>query len=94
MHILQKIVLAVIPLIIGPAVLTALTLLQTEHGNAVTVAAFIVTLAVLGISLAAAQRIRKAIGPAGLKAVSKIISILLAAFAVHLVRMGIMEIVG
>lgn len=82
------------PLIIGPAVLTALTLLQTEYGNAVTVAAFIFILAVLGICLAVAPRIRKAIGPAGLNAVSKIISILLAAFAVHLVRMGIMDIIG
>lgn len=82
------------PLIIGPAVLTALTLLQKEQGNAVTVAAFVVTLAIVAAFLGAAARIRKAIGPAGLKAVSKIVSILLAAFAVHLIRIGIMDIVA
>jgi len=82
------------PLIVGPAVLTALTLLQTEYGRPVTVAALSVALILTGLALVAAELTKRALGTAGLKAVSKVISILLAGFGVHLVRVGIIEILA
>jgi multiple antibiotic resistance protein len=82
------------PLIVGPAVLTALTVLQSEHGNAATVAALLAALVITAIGLIASQFVKKVIGTGGLKAVSKIISILLAGFGVHLVRMGLIDILS
>ena len=80
------------PLIVGPAVLTALTVLQTEYGRGATIVAFLGALAVTALALVSADLVKRAIGTAGLKAVSKIISILLAGFGVHLVRLGIIQI--
>ncbi len=82
------------PLIAGPAVLTALTLLQVEYGRPVTVAALLATLAIVVACLAASRLIAGVVGAPGLKAVSKVISILLAGFGVHLVRVGVIEIMS
>ena len=82
------------PLIAGPAVLTALTVLQKLHGNAATLAAFLLTLAITGAALYFSGAIKRLITTGGLKAVSKIISILLAGFAVHLIRMGVTSFMG
>ena len=82
------------PLIVGPAVLTALTLLQGEYGRLATVTALLAALTVTAVSLMMSGWMKRVIGTAGLKAVSKIISILLAGFGVHLVRMGIIDILA
>lgn len=82
------------PLIVGPAVLAALTVIAHEQGNAITTAAFLSTLVIVAICLVFSQYIGRLIGTGGLKAVSKIISIFLAAFAVHLVRLGVMDILS
>jgi multiple antibiotic resistance protein len=82
------------PLIVGPAVLTTLTLLQKHYGNPVTLATFVVAIALVAAVLSLARPLTRLVGPASLKASSKIISILLAAFAVHLIRIGITEIVA
>jgi multiple antibiotic resistance protein len=82
------------PLIVGPAVLTAITILQVEYGNAVTVSALVAVLAVTGLALLVAEHAKVAIGTGGLMAVSKIISILLAGFGVHLVRTGLSDILA
>jgi len=80
------------PMIVGPAVLTALTLLQTSYGTAITLAALLVVLLITAGALVLAELIKGAIGTAGLKAISKIVSILLAGFGVHLIRVGIVAI--
>lgn len=82
------------PLIVGPAVLTSLTLLQAEYGNAVTVSALAAVIAITGTALLMSEHVKVIIGAAGLKAVSKVISILLAGFGVHLVRVGVIEIIS
>jgi len=82
------------PLIVGPAVLTALTVLQHEYGTVITMTSLVAALVVTAAGLALADRVQSVIGTAGLKAVSKIISILLAGFGVHLVRLGVMEILA
>jgi len=82
------------PLIIGPAVLTAITLLQNQYGNALAGAAFIVTIAILAGALAVARHIARFVGSSGLAAISKVVSILLAAFAVRLIRTGVTAIIS
>jgi len=82
------------PLIVGPAVLTALTVLQHEYGTVITMTSLVAALVLTAVGLALADRVQSVIGTAGLKAVSKIISILLAGFGVHLVRLGVMEILA
>ena len=82
------------PLIVGPAVLTAISLVTELEGTALAAIAFCVTLLIIAGALFAARSIARLLGVGGLKAVSKIISILLAAFAVRLVRVGIASILG
>ncbi len=82
------------PLIVGPAVLTAISVEATLYGHAVTAAALLSTFVVVAAALALSGAVARLIGVGGLKAVSKIISILLAGFAAHLIRSGILEIVG
>jgi len=82
------------PLIVGPAVLTTLTLLQKHHGNPVTLAALVIALVLVAVLLSLERSLKQLVGAAGLKAASKIISILLAAFAVHLIRIGVTEIIA
>ena len=82
------------PLIIGPAVLTAITLLQNQYGHPVAAAAFVATIAILTLALISARFIARLMGAGGLAAVSKVVSILLAAFAVHLIRTGVTAILA
>jgi multiple antibiotic resistance protein len=82
------------PLIVGPAVLTAISLATQLEGTAVAAAAFCLTLLIVAGALFSAQAIARLLGVGGLKAVSKIISILLAAFAVRLIRTGAASILG
>ena len=56
--------------------------------------AFTAAVAVVALALAAAGHIRRLLGAAGLAAISKIVSILLAAFAVHLIRVGVTAILS
>ncbi len=81
------------PMIIGPAVLASLTILQNQHGNLLAGTAFLITISLLAAALAAGGLIARLMGEGGLAAMSKIVSILLAAFAVHLIRAGVTAII-
>lgn len=76
------------PLIAGPAAITTLLLLAQTVGLGVTLAALAVNLALLTLSFSQADRLVRVIGPAGLRAISKIVSLLLAAIAISLIRRG------
>ncbi len=82
------------PLIVGPAVLAALTVLTNTRGYTATTLAFLATIGIVAVSLIFSKYIGRAIGTGGLKAVSKIISIFLAGFAVHLIRLGVLNILA
>ena len=76
------------PLIAGPAAIATLLLLAQTVGLAVTLAALAVNLALLTLSFSQADRLFKAVGPTGMRAISKIVSLLLAAIAISLIRRG------
>jgi multiple antibiotic resistance protein len=78
------------PLIAGPASITTLLLLAETLGVGVTLAALAVNLVLVVLALAYSGLLGRLIGPNGLRAISKIISLLLAAIAVNMIRRGIL----
>jgi multiple antibiotic resistance protein len=78
-----------VPLIVGPGVITATIVLVDRHGPGITVLALIVNLGICWGVLAQAQRMTRLVGGTGARAASKVISLLLAAVGVQLVRQGL-----
>ena len=76
------------PLIAGPALLTALLVLVDSVGLVYTMVSLIVNLALVAIALCNADRFSRWMGRQGLRGVSKIIALLLAAIAISLIRRG------
>jgi multiple antibiotic resistance protein len=79
-----------IPMIVGPAVLTALLTLARTRGYTVTLVAFAVNLAIAWGALRWAPLIHRVAGDAACRAVSKVFSLVLAAIGVMFVRHGVM----
>jgi multiple antibiotic resistance protein len=77
------------PLIVGPAVLTTSMVIISEYGLAATLISVVVNIAIAGIIFSGATVLMKVLGEAGSKALSKIMSLLLAAIAVMLIRKGL-----
>lgn len=76
------------PLIAGPALLTALLILVDTVGLVFTLVSLLVNLALVTIAFCNADRVTRWMGKQGLRGVSKIIALLLAAIAVSLIRRG------
>jgi len=76
------------PLIAGPALLTALLILVDSVGLVYTVVSLLVNLALVAVALCNADRFTRWMGKQGLRGVSKIIALLLAAIAISLIRRG------
>jgi multiple antibiotic resistance protein len=76
------------PLIAGPATITTLLVISQSVGYAMTLVALAVNLALVALAFAQSDRLERLVGQTGLRAVSKIIALLLAAIAVHIVRRG------
>jgi multiple antibiotic resistance protein len=76
------------PLIAGPALLTALLILIDSVGLLYTLIALLVNLAIVAVALCNAERFTRWMGKQGLRGVSKIIALLLAAIAISLIRRG------
>ena len=77
------------PLIAGPAALTTLLMLSDLYGFAVTFSALIANLFIVWFAFQSSDRIINAIGERGALGISKVISLLLAAIAVMMIRRGI-----
>ena len=76
------------PLIAGPALLTALLILVDSVGIIFTVVALLLNLFLVGIGFRYANYFTPRMGQQGMRGVSKLISLLLAAIAVSLIRRG------
>ena len=76
------------PLIAGPALLTALLILVDSVGIVFTLVSLFANLALVAIALCNAERFTHWMGKQGLNGVSKIIALLLAAIAISLIRRG------
>jgi multiple antibiotic resistance protein len=77
------------PLIAGPALITTLLALAQTLGVMVTLVALVANLALVILAFRFSERIGRIIGAAGMRAISKIVSMLLAAIAVNMIRQGL-----
>lgn len=76
------------PLIAGPALLTALLLLVDTVGVIYTLLSLLVNLLLVEVGFRYARRVENLLSKQGLNGVSKLIALLLAAIAVSLIRRG------
>ena len=76
------------PLIAGPALLTALLILVDTVGLVFTLFSLVVNLALVAVAFWNADLVARWMGRQGLRGVSKIVALLLAAIAVSLIRRG------
>ncbi len=77
------------PLIAGPATVATLLALAPTVGLAVTFLAFALNLSLIMLAFLYSERLHRLVGAGGLRAISKIVSLLLAAVAVHMIRRGL-----
>ena len=77
------------PLLAGPAMLTAILALVDTSGWQMTLAALLVNLLLVLVVLRMASWFERILGQRAMRAVSKIVALLLAAIAVNLVRRGL-----
>ena len=80
------------PLIVGPAVLTIALMLMNSRGLVPTLAAVFLNLTIVGVIFWGSNTLIAVLGKAGSRALSKVMSLLLAAIGVMMVRRGIIEI--
>ncbi len=77
------------PIIAGPAMLTALLSLTDTAGLLMTIIALLTNLVLVLVALRAATWFERLLGLRAMRAFSKIVALLLAAIAVNLVRRGL-----
>lgn len=82
------------PLIVGPAVLTTAIVLLDSQGLWLTLAAFIVNLGIVWLTLWSSGRILAVFGEGTLNAIAKVVNLLLAAIGVMMVRRGLQALLG
>lgn len=81
------------PLIVGPAVLTAMIILVDSVGPTLTIVSFALNLAITFTAFLSANQVVRLLGKGGTQALSKISNLLLASIAVMIIRSGIVEII-
>jgi multiple antibiotic resistance protein len=84
------------PLIAGPATLTTTLVLAGKgpHGYSLTSLSLVVNLSIVILALLYSSKLSRLVGANAMRAVSKLVMVLLAAIAVHLIRTGISEAFG
>jgi len=78
-----------IPLIVGPAVLTTSLVLESQYGLPTTIISVLLNILIASAVFRQSHRLITILGDAGSKALSKVMSLLLGAIAVMLIRRGI-----
>lgn len=82
-----------IPLIMGPAALTTILVILNNNGILPTILSVFINLLIVFIVLYYAEKLVDLIGESGSKAFAKVASLFLAAIAVMMIRVGIMEVI-
>ena len=82
------------PLIAGPAVLTTSLVMVEAYGWFPTLLSLVLNFLLASIVFSAADMVVRVVGKNGLRIISKIVTLFLAAIGVFMVRMGIMELTG
>ena len=83
-----------VPLMVGPGVLTTTILLIDQYGMVPTVSATTVNIVIAGIIFWMSGSINRILGRAGIRTISKLSSLILAAIGVMMVRKGIMLLIA
>lgn len=78
-----------IPLIVGPAVLTLLLIIVQSYGYFPTLLCLVLNLFIVWFVFSQAHRVLRWIKEGGAKGIAKVSSLLLAAFAMMMIRLGI-----
>ncbi len=81
------------PLTVGPATVTTLLLLATQFPIYFVLISFILNMGIVYLTFVLSNRIVRFLGKAGVKAVSRVAALLLAAIAVNMVIRGL-ELIG
>ena len=82
------------PLVVGPAVLTTLLILVDQYSIVIVLVSFILNLAIGWLLFAQANRVVAFLGQGGVRAISKIVSLFLAAIAIKMIRQGVLAVLG
>jgi multiple antibiotic resistance protein len=82
------------PLIVGPAVLTLGPVLVSKFGALAAVGALLANLVLLGAALWVVEAVLKVVPINAMRAISKVVDLILAAIGVALVREGLMSVLG
>jgi multiple antibiotic resistance protein len=82
------------PLIVGPAVLTTSLAVVSQYGLTATLIAVTINILLAGLIFTLSPALIKLFGDSGTKALSKIMSLLLAAIAIMLIRKGLVQILA
>ena len=82
------------PLVAGPAVLTTLLLLIDQYSIFIVVVSLTINLAITYLLFRQCNRVVGFLGKNGVTAISKIVSLLLAAIAISLIRRGVVTFLG
>jgi multiple antibiotic resistance protein len=82
-----------VPLIVGPAVLTTILISVDAYGYIPTILSLIVNLLVAWWVFARADLLLRLLGEGGAKGLAKVVSLLLAAIAVMMIRRGVINII-
>jgi multiple antibiotic resistance protein len=78
-----------IPLIVGPAVLTLLLIIIHTYGYFSTLLCLVLNLLIVWLVFSQSHRIMRLMKEGGAKGIGKVSSLLLAAFAMMMIRMGL-----
>ena len=82
-----------IPLIVGPALLTTLMISMDSYGMGPTISSVVINLLIVYTALRYSPYILRVTGRSGAKGIAKVVTLLLAAIGVMMVRKGITEII-
>ncbi len=81
------------PLVVGPAVLTMALMLLSRHGLIPTLISVLLNILIVAVIFVCSETLIRLLGSAGSRALSKVMSLLLAAIGVMMIRRGIIEII-
>ena len=83
-----------VPLIMGPAALTTIIILVDNFGYLPTILSMVLNFIIVGLVLSNARWLIRIIGEGGTRAFAKIASLFLAAIAVMMIRVGVLNIIS
>ena len=82
-----------VPLIVGPAVLTNILILVDHYGIVSTVFSLLLNLSIVWIILSNAEKMMSLFGRGGIIGIGKVMLLFLAAIAIMMIRIGVINII-